>query len=255
MWILIIVKVSLRGGTLALPDANLALLNGAKNNNDTVFNPRGRRQRPSATSWRPSSSTPPRETATCITVSARLPMSPTSTLRSHVWPSNTCVCTKAGTSFGRLLGCDQSRSSAGTWRQESNWPDRRMVSSHCPLLIRRKHETWRFRRLSSSVLWKAPWLWITLPEDGRHHRASLKSRLKKTHFYHAGFYDFIRLCANLWTCICINSFNLSQVDFCGFLSRLSTFFFSLYLVQYLNWSHFWGNLFAAQCANEAWWKS
>lgn len=143
MWILIIVKVSLRGGTLALPDANLALLNGAKNNNDTVFNPRGRRQRPSATSWRPSSSTPPRETATCITVSARLPMfeKPVTRLRSDLTfgRRNTCVCTKARTSFGRLLGCDRSRSSAGTWWQESNWPERRMVSSHCPLLIRRKH--------------------------------------------------------------------------------------------------------------------
>lgn len=82
--------------------------------------------------------------------------------------------------FLRRLGrCDQPCSSAGTWLQESNWPERRMVSSHCLLLIRRKHETWRFWHLSSSILWKAPRLWITLPEDRRHHRASLKSRLKK----------------------------------------------------------------------------
>lgn len=37
-------------------------------------------------------------------------------------------------------------------------------------------------RLPSYIFWKAPRLWITPPEDRRHHQASLKSRLKKLTF-------------------------------------------------------------------------
>lgn len=127
----------------------------------------------------------------------------TSTLRSLVWHPNTCVCTKAGTSFAAFVtvisfarlparGCRKVTDQRGGW-----FP---LIVLH---LIGGKHETWWFWHLSFPILWKAPRLWITLPEDRRHHQASLKSRLKKkTHFYHTGFSQFIRLHAKLWTCIC-----------------------------------------------------
>lgn len=105
-----------------IPDGILAVswvfFNGAKNNNDTVFNPRGRRPRPSATSWRPSSSTPPRETATCITVSARLRMFHETLTRPRsdlAFGNRTHMRLHKSRNFlRRLRRCDQPRSSAGT---------------------------------------------------------------------------------------------------------------------------------------------
>lgn len=159
--------------------------NGAKNNNATVFNPRGRRPRPSATSWRPSSSTPPRETATCITVSARLRTfhetltRPRSDLafgnRTHMRFSHA-----QKPEFPSPPVISRARPPArGRWKKLTGGEDGFLSLSS---LIWRKNETWRSWRLSSYIFWKAPRLWITPPEDRRHHQASLKSRLKKLTF-------------------------------------------------------------------------